>query len=101
MRFNLIHRRAAECAENIYFMLAVERTASIKNNPPQTHEITHAQRSEDSTRYYCSKGVCFSLSALVHFPLLLSGAQQKVKRKVPLRSLRLERPVGRSSQSEA
>ena len=62
-----IHRRAAKCAENICFMFAVERTANIKDNPLQMQEMIWAY-------------VFYFLSS-----------QQKVKRKIPLRSLRLER----------
>jgi hypothetical protein len=57
------HRRGAKCAEDIYFMFAVERPriggmtvllsisagrppANIKGNPPQTLEINFTRRSE-------------------------------------------------------
>jgi hypothetical protein len=37
-----IHRRGAKYAENIGFMFAVERTVNIKDNLPQTQEITYS-----------------------------------------------------------
>jgi predicted RNA-binding Zn-ribbon protein involved in translation (DUF1610 family) len=40
-------------------MFAVERTANIKNNPPQTLEIICGWRSENKTRFYCPKGGVF------------------------------------------
>jgi hypothetical protein len=53
------HRIDAKYAENICFMFAVEKTANIKGNSPQSQEIAYMGRTEKSKRTFFPKGVCF------------------------------------------
>jgi len=62
-------------------MFAIERTANIKDDPPQTQELTYTWRSENCRRSYCSKGLCFfKFSGLARSPLLFSGLTRKLKK---------------------
>ena len=73
-----IHRKVAKRAEKSHFMFAVERTANIKDNSPQI--------KEKSISIIESKWATTPLpEGLVFFNFLAS--QQKVKTKIPLRSL--------------
>ena len=52
-----IHRRAAEYAENPFFMFAVERPANIKTNPSEKNELPMSCGKKTKHLNSCPKGL--------------------------------------------
>ena len=71
----IIHRRAAKCAETICFMLAVERTASIKDSPHTPNTVrSNAKLLPEGPEVLTFWRPCLGIA-------LATAGQQKVKKR--------------------